>query len=219
LLGAHDTDDLLGGLLRHDGAPLDCLEQPPGAARRHLAQPERAIGVRLFIAVRALRERRVLREELAGRLRQLQRIGKPGLFEPGVDPADTAHFADCQIRGRVVARDHHLHQHIPDRRLQPRVVIPEDAGPATHVRGGDGDTLIERQRSLFRQLIREDQHGELDDARAVEGFVGANGRLFTRGEMFDPHAGARGNARHLRIQQPLQSRRRLCGRRREHGGR
>ena len=92
------------------------------------------------------------------------------------------------------------------RRLQPEIVVAEDAGAAADVFFADGEALLERQRALLDELIREHQHRNLDHAGAVERVIGAHAGLFTRGQVLDPQPRAPWKAREVGLQEALKAR-------------
>jgi hypothetical protein len=116
-------------------------------------------------------------------------FGVARLLQPRVDALHAAHLRDRQVRGGVVARDHHLQEHVAKRRLEARVVVAKDAGAAANVFLPDRDALVEVDRALVRHLEGQDEDGDLDHARAVEDLTIADAGGFIGREVLDPNAG------------------------------
>jgi hypothetical protein len=135
----------------------------------------------------------------------VQPVRQAVLLHPRIHALDPADLAYCQVRRGVVTGDDHLHQHVTQRRLQTRVVIAKDPGPAANVTLRHRDPFVERQRSAIRLLIGHHEHRKLDDARAIERLVRLHAGFLSSGEVLDPQASLPREAGDLGIEQPLQT--------------
>ena len=213
LLRAHHAQHVVAGRARGDGLLLDRLDHQADAAGADFAEPVRSIAVGLRVALfrsgRRRRKRGVLRKQLTGGLHEPLAVRVARLLQPGVDACHAADFRNGQVGRRVVARDHHLQQHVAEGRLQARVVIAKDARAAADVFLADRDALAEIDRALVGHLEREYQHRDLDYAGAVEDLSVTNTRGFIRGQVLDPDAGLPWKFRRSARDEVLQRRRRL----------